>query len=139
MLDRFFTIIIQIQSPYLIIIPEKKKEERFKQTSPHHQIPTPHRPARSSSQSSTPLRPRRRGRWRWIRHQRMQAEILPRRLPRLLLRTLNPKRSMLVRHEIFFVVRIERLMLRCYEDFFGGELDAREVFEEVGVVRRVPV
>lgn len=46
---------------------------------------------------------------------------------------------MLVRHEIFFVVRIERLMLRCYKDFFGGELDAREVFEEVGVVRRVHV
>lgn len=69
----------------------------------------------------------------------MQAEILPRRLPRLLLRALNPKRGMLVRHEIFLVVRIERLMLRRHEDFFGGELDAREVFEEVGVVRRVHV
>lgn len=69
----------------------------------------------------------------------MQAEILPRRLPRLLLRTLNPKRGMLVRHEIFLVVRIKRLMLRRHEDFFSGELDAREVFEEVGVVRRVHV
>lgn len=46
---------------------------------------------------------------------------------------------MLVRHEIFFVVRIERLMLRRHEDFFGGELDARKVLEEVGVVRRVHV
>lgn len=46
---------------------------------------------------------------------------------------------MLVRHEIFLVVRIERLMLWRDKDFFGGELDAREVFEEVGVVRRVHV
>ena len=46
---------------------------------------------------------------------------------------------MLVGHYVILVVRVDRLVARWDVDFFFGELDAREVFEEVGVVGGVEV
>lgn len=71
----------------------------------------------------------------------MQAVILPCRLTCLLLSSLNAKGGMLVwNHNVFLVVvGVERLMARRNVDLFGGQLDAREVFEKVGVVSSVHV
>ena len=52
---------------------------------------------------------------------------------------MNPKSRMLVGDNIVFVFRVQRLVLWCDGDFFCGQLDACEVFEEVGVVGGVEV
>lgn len=46
---------------------------------------------------------------------------------------------MLFRHDVVFVVGIQGLVLWRDVDFFGGEMGAGEVFEEVGVVAAVQV
>lgn len=46
---------------------------------------------------------------------------------------------MLIWNDIVFVVGIERLMLRRNVDFFGRQLDTREVLEQIGVVGGVQV
>ena len=46
---------------------------------------------------------------------------------------------MLIWYHIVFVVRVDWLILQRHNDLFGWELDSREVFEEVGVVRGVSV
>lgn len=46
---------------------------------------------------------------------------------------------MLVGHDIIFIIRVDRLMLRRNVDLFGRELETREVLEKVGVMRLVQV
>jgi hypothetical protein len=67
---------------------------------------------------------------RWCcAHQAFQSEIPPSRLLHLLRRSLNAERSMLIRNDIIFVIRVYRLVLWWDIDFLGGKLEAREVFE----------
>ena len=77
--------------------------------------------------------------WRCITQQRVQAVVLPCRFASLLLSSLNAKSRMLVWDNVLFLVGIEWLVLRGDIDLFGWQLDARKVFEQVGVVCSVHV
>lgn len=66
-------------------------------------------------------------------HQLAQPEILPSRLPHLLRRALDPKRSMLVGNHVVFVLGVDRLVLRRHVDVIGREFVLAEVFEEIRV------
>lgn len=44
---------------------------------------------------------------------------------------------MLIGHDIILVIRVYRLVLWWDVDLFGWQLKAREVFEQVGMVRLV--
>lgn len=72
-------------------------------------------------------------------HQTLQPKISPRRFARLLRRTLNAKSCVLVRDYIVLVVGVDGLVLTRDGDFFGGQFDAGEVVEHVGVVGCVEV
>lgn len=72
-------------------------------------------------------------------HQPVQSQVSPRRLARLLLRSLNAKGSVLIWDYIVLIVGIEWLMLRRDIDLLCGQFDACEVFEQVGVVGGVEV
>lgn len=52
----------------------------------------------------------------------------------LLLCALDAKGGVLVRHDIVFIIWIQRLVLSRHVNVFGRELDARKVFEQVCVV-----
>ena len=70
-------------------------------------------------------------------HQAFQTEIPPSRLLHLLRRSLDAERSMLIGHDIVFVVGVYRLVLWWDIDLFSRKLKAREVLEQVGVMRLV--
>ena len=70
-------------------------------------------------------------------HQAFQPEVPPSRLLHLLRRSLDAESSMLIGNDVVFVVRVDRLVLWWDIDLFGGQLETREVFEQVGVMRLV--
>ena len=75
---------------------------------------------------------------RWCRaHQLVQSQVSPSWLLDFLCCALNPKCRMLVGHNIILVIRVYRLVLWRNVDFLCRELEAREVFEQVGMVRLV--
>lgn len=45
----------------------------------------------------------------------------------------------MVRHDIVFIIRVDRLVLWRNVDLFGWKLETREVLEKVGVMRLVQV
>jgi hypothetical protein len=55
------------------------------------------------------------------RHQPLNPQVPPNRLPRPLRRALNPKRRVLIGHHIVLILRVNRSMLRRDEDLFGRE------------------
>lgn len=105
----------------------------------YHIPPSPRQPPTSPRNTLTqppiPLQSIRRP----IGHQPRQPQIPPSRFPRFLRCALDPEGRVLVRHDVVFVVRVDGLVLRRDRDFLGGEFDAVEVFEEVGVVGGVEV
>jgi len=48
---------------------------------------------------------------------------------------LDSKGSVLIWHDVIFVVRVDRLVLRWNINLFSRKLEAREVFEQVCVMR----
>jgi hypothetical protein len=73
---------------------------------------------------------------RWCRaHQLVQPKISPSWLFDLLCCTLNSKSRMLIGHDIILVIGVYRLVLWWNVDFFSWQLEAREVFEQVGMMR----
>jgi hypothetical protein len=70
-------------------------------------------------------------------HQAFQTEIPPSRLLHLLCRSLDAECSVLVGHNVIFIVRVDWLMLWWDIDLFSRKFEPREVFEKVGVMRLV--
>jgi hypothetical protein len=70
-------------------------------------------------------------------HQAFQPEVPPSRLLHLLRRSLDAESSMLIGHDVVFVIRVYRLVLWWDIDLFGRKLETGEVFEQVGVMRLV--
>jgi len=70
-------------------------------------------------------------------HQLVQPKVSPSWLLDLLCCALNSKCRMLIGHNIILVIGVYRLVLWWNVDFFGWQLEAREVFEQVGMVRLV--
>ena len=67
----------------------------------------------------------------------VQPKISPSWLLDLLCCALDPKCRMLVGYNIILVIRIYRLMLWWNVDLFSWELETREVFEQIGMMRLV--
>lgn len=66
---------------------------------------------------------------RSFRHEPLQTKIPPCRLTRLVLCSLDSKRSMLIWDYVVLIVRIQWLVLGRNIDLFGGQLDAGEVLK----------